>query len=59
MGKDGSENNQEKRTDRKKRWSAPSIESDTIYETRALGCGKCTPESPYFDSGCMVSQSDY
>jgi hypothetical protein len=41
----------EDKTERKE-YTAPDFESETIFETRALACGKCRP-GPHKQQACM------
>jgi len=48
----------------KKPWTKPEIESDMIYETRALGCAQCLNGRPGTEVGwgegnCASAVDDY
>lgn len=57
---------EEKRMDKggaKLPYVKPAVESDTIYETRALGCAQCPmmpPDSQGFGEGtCFIKEGGY
>lgn len=49
-----------KELERKKEYIKPDIQTDTIYETRALGCGQCLEAgNTYKGEGCDITNTTY
>jgi hypothetical protein len=46
------ETNDNEKGPEKPGYEAPDFESETIFETRALACGKCRP-GPHKQQACM------